>query len=101
MDISNLEKFLHDRIKVDNKPGNLAEKITISKDKTKITFNIKNGVVFAKRYIKYLVKKYLKKQELRDWIRVIAINQKAYELRYFNIQEDEEEAEGEGSDVEK
>eukprot|EP01112_Ceratiomyxa_fruticulosa_P021720 TRINITY_DN7754_c0_g1_i1.p2 TRINITY_DN7754_c0_g1~~TRINITY_DN7754_c0_g1_i1.p2 ORF type:complete len:186 (+),score=65.49 TRINITY_DN7754_c0_g1_i1:125-682(+) len=62
MDIGNLEKFLHDRIKVENKPGNLGGKITLTKDKTTITFNVKNGVVFAKRYIKYLVKKYLKKQ---------------------------------------
>ena len=42
---------------------------------------------FSKRYLKYLSKKYLKKQQLRDWLHVIASSKTAYELRYFNIHE--------------
>lgn len=45
--------------------------------------------------MKYLTKKYLKKKEIRDWLRVIASNQTTYELRYFNINNEEEEAEEE------
>ena len=37
------------------------------------------------RYLKYLTKKYLKKQQLRDWLHVIASSKNAYELRYYNI----------------
>ncbi|RWW53063.1 hypothetical protein BHE74_00040471 [Ensete ventricosum] len=44
-------------------------------------------------YLKYLTKKYLKKHNVRDWLRVIASNKdgSVYELRYFNIAENEAE----------
>lgn len=43
--------------------------------------------------VQYLVKKYLKKQMLRDFLRVVANNKTSYELRYFQMpQEDEETA---------
>lgn len=47
------------------------------------------------RYLKYLTKKYLKKHNVRDWLRVIASNKdrSIYELRYFNIAENEGEEE--------
>ena len=45
------------------------------------------------RYMKYLTKKFLKKHELRDWLRVIANSKDAYELRYFNINQEENEGE--------
>jgi large subunit ribosomal protein L22e len=44
----------------------------------------------SKRYLKYLTKKYLKKQQLRDFLRVIAHKKDSYELRYFNMTQDEE-----------
>lgn len=48
------------------------------------------------RYLKYMTKKYLKKNNLRDWLRVVANNKESYELRYFQINnEDEEEDEDE------
>ena len=46
---------------------------------------------FSKRYLKYLTKKYLKKQQLRDWMRVVAVNKVTYEIKYFDINQDEEE----------
>jgi len=48
---------------------------------------------FSKRYLKYLTKKYLKKQLLRDYLHVIAPTKDSYQLRYFNIQGDEEDEE--------
>lgn len=47
------------------------------------------------RYLKYLTKKYLKKHNVRDWLRVIASNKdrNVYELQYFNIAEGEGEEE--------
>jgi large subunit ribosomal protein L22e len=41
--------------------------------------------------LKYLTKKYLKKNNLRDWLRVVASSQTAYELRYFQINNEEED----------
>merc|ERR1719401_2441402 len=86
LDISHLEQFYLDRIKVNGKIGNLGDKVKVTRDKTKI--NISAELPFSKRYLKYLTKKYLKKQQLRDFLRVIAPNKKTYELRYFNINAD-------------
>ena len=51
--------------------------------------------MFFSRYLKYLTKKYLKKHNVRDWLRVISSNKdrNVYELRYFNIAENEGEEE--------
>ncbi len=46
-------------------------------------------------YMKYLTKKFLKKHELRDWLRVIANSKDSYELRYFNINQEDNEGENE------
>eukprot|EP00928_Gymnodinium_smaydae_P078706 TRINITY_DN627_c0_g4_i1.p2 TRINITY_DN627_c0_g4~~TRINITY_DN627_c0_g4_i1.p2 ORF type:complete len:124 (+),score=56.70 TRINITY_DN627_c0_g4_i1:160-531(+) len=86
---ADLEKFLKERIKVDGKTGNLGEKITVSREKAKI--HVSAEAPFSKRYLKYLSKKYLKKQQLRDFLRVVAPNKTSYELRYFNINDDKDE----------
>jgi large subunit ribosomal protein L22e len=88
-DSSEQEKFLHDRVKVNGKTGNLGEAVTISRDGNKITV-VTTGA-FSKRYLKYLTKKYLKKHSLRDWMRVVATTKNAYELKYFNINDEAEE----------
>ncbi len=90
-DASNFEKFLHDRIKVNNKAGNLGTKVVISRDKTKV--NVTAELPFSKRYLKYLTKKYLKKQQLRDYLHVVANDKSSYELRYFNINDGEKDEE--------
>ena len=91
--LSAFEKFLHDRIKVDGKAGNLGDAVKIGKDKNKITVTAQ--LPFSKRYLKYLTKKYLKKQILRQYLRVIATSKDAYELKYFSVELDDEEEEGE------
>jgi len=93
MEIASLEKFLEERIKVGGKAGSLGDSVTISRDKSKIIVTADSN--FSKRYLKYLTKKYLKKHNVRDWLRVIAANKdrNVYELRYFNIAENEAEEE--------
>jgi len=68
-------------------------KLQITREKTKL--NISAEAPFSKRYLKYLTKKYLKKQQLRDYLRVVASNKTTYELRYFNIHDTEGAAEEE------
>jgi large subunit ribosomal protein L22e len=87
MDAASFEKFLHDRIKVGGKAGNLGTKVAISRAGNKI--NVNAELPFSKRYLKYLSKKYLKKQQLRDYLRVIATGKNSYELKYFKISADE------------
>ena len=45
------------------------------------------------RVCRYLTKKFLKKQMLRDYIRVIAKSKQGYFLRYFNFNQGTEETE--------
>lgn len=40
-------------------------------------------------------KKYLKKQQLRDWLRVVSTSKGVYELRFYNVVNDAEEEEEE------
>ena len=65
--------------------------MSVSNDKTKVT--VTRTPRMSKRYLKYLTKKYLKKHNVRDWLRVIASNKdrNVYELRYFNIAEQEDD----------
>lgn len=34
-------------------------------------------------------KKYLKKQQLRDWLRVVSTSKNVYELRFYNVASEE------------
>lgn len=36
-------------------------------------------------------KKFLKKQQLRDWLRVVSTSKGVYELKFFNVVNDEAE----------
>jgi len=98
IDPAAFEKFLLERIKVDNKKGNLGSKVAVAREGNKVSVSTKDGEgsskhkdhVVSKRYIKYLTKKYLKKNEIRDYIRVIASGKLTYELRYFKTGEEAE-----------
>lgn len=90
------EKFLNERIKVNGKTGQLGEAIVVSRDKSKITV-VTTGA-FSKRYLKYLTKKYLKKHNLRDWLRVVASSKNAYELRYYDINDEAEDEDEDDED---
>uniref|UniRef100_A0A8C7P8H9 Large ribosomal subunit protein eL22 n=1 Tax=Oncorhynchus mykiss TaxID=8022 RepID=A0A8C7P8H9_ONCMY len=90
LDSANFETFLKERVKVNGKTGNLANVIEIARLKNKI--NVTSQKQFSKRYLKYLTKKYLKKNNLRDWLRVVASDKETYELRYFQISQEEEES---------
>ncbi|XP_046352067.1 60S ribosomal protein L22-like [Haliotis rubra] len=92
MDVASFEKYLHERIKVDGKTNNFGNNVTLERKKNKI--ELTSEIPFSKRYLKYLTKKYLKKNNLRDWLRVVASTKEAFELRYFQINQDEEEEEG-------
>lgn len=56
----------------------------ISPGNTKLT--VTSNIPLSKRYLKYLTKKFLKKNSLRDWIRVVASSKDVYQLRFYNIE---------------
>ena len=86
LEVAQFEKYLHDRIKIGGKTGVLASNnVTITRDRTKLTVASPADLKFSKRQLKYLSKRYLKKQQLRDYLRVVAASKNSYEMRYFNI----------------
>ncbi|XP_078266034.1 ribosomal protein eL22-like isoform X1 [Rhinoraja longicauda] len=93
LDSANFEQFLREKVKVGGKAGNLGTVVQIERLRNKIT--ITSAKQFSKRYLKYLTKKYLKKNNLRDWLRVVASDKESYELRYFQISQEEEESDAE------
>lgn len=86
-----LERFLQTHIKVNGKCNNMGDRVQVSREKAKVFVTAE--LPFSKRYIKYLTKKYLKKQMLRDFMRVVSSRDTVYELRYFQMpQEDDEDS---------
>lgn len=79
------EQFLKEKVKVNGKTGNLGNTVHIERLKNKIT--VTSEKQFSKRYLKYLTKKYLKKNNLRDWLRVVASDKETYELFQFDPQD--------------
>jgi len=91
---ADFEKFLKERIKVQGKTSNFGNALSIERGDKNSKVAVNATIPFSKRYLKYLTKKYLKKNLLRDTLRVIATSRDGYELRYFQIgneADDEEE----------
>lgn len=86
---SSFAEYLRQRVKVNGKTGKLGDQIKINDDGSKV--NVNSSIPFSKRYLKYLTKKYLKKHSLREFLYVIAKDKKTYEIKYFNIQQEEAE----------
>ncbi|KAF8545307.1 ribosomal protein L22e [Trichophaea hybrida] len=89
-DVAAFEKFLHDKIKVEKRTGNLGDIVQISQEgEGKIV--VVAHTQFSGRYLKYLTKKFLKKNQLRDWLRVVSTSKGVYQLRFFNVVNDAED----------
>lgn len=77
MKTDTFETFLNERIKVNGKKNQLAASgVKVEASKTKII--VTSEQLFSKRYLKYLTKKYLKRNSLRDWLRVVASSKVTY-----------------------
>ncbi|GLD67262.1 60S ribosomal protein L22 [Lates japonicus] len=85
MDAANFEQFLQERIKVNGKAGNLGGGVvSIERSKSKIAVN--SEVPFSKS--KVSCKSIYEKNNLRDWLRVVA-NTKELLTTCFQINQDE------------
>merc|ERR1712006_21173 len=85
--LKDFESYLTQNIKVDNKKGNLGSNVTVGLDKESLV--VESKIPFSKRYLKWLTKKYLKKQDLKEFLRVISTTKNTYQLKYFNIQNED------------
>ncbi|KAK2092920.1 60S ribosomal protein L22 [Saguinus oedipus] len=98
VDTANSEKFMQETIKVNGKAGNHGRGVvTIERNKSKITMT--SEMPFSKRYLKYLTKKYLKRNNLRDWLHIVANSKESYALltsklmEHMEVHNNEEEEE--------
>ena len=82
--LEDFEDFLKKRIKINGKKGNLGTKVSVNSDKNNLVVTAETP--FSKRYLKYLTKKYLKKNHIRDYLHVVAKDKNTYQIKYFNIQ---------------
>ena len=86
LDVAQFESYLHERIKIGGKTGALGtNNVTITRDRTKLTVASPAELAFSKRQLKYLSKRYLKKIQLREYLRVVAASPNSYEMRYFQL----------------
>lgn len=85
--MKDFEEFVRKRIKIHGKTGNLGDDVVVKGTDKKLEVNA--SIPLSKRYLKYLTKKYLKKQQLRDYLHVISTDKSTYQIKYFNIQQDE------------
>ncbi|XP_012372837.1 60S ribosomal protein L22-like 1 [Octodon degus] len=93
-DSGKFEQFLREKVKVNGKTGNLGDVIHLERFKNKITITIPD-LKFLQMYLKYLTKKYLKKNNLDHWLHTVASDKETYELQYFQISQDEDGSESE------
>ncbi|KAG9394386.1 Ribosomal protein L22e [Carpediemonas membranifera] len=92
-EISDFHQYLIEHFKVgkNGKAGQLGDDVTIKMEKYSVIIVSKDA--FAKRYLKYLAAKFLKKNDLRDYLRIVANAKNSYQLRYYSVDEETEEQE--------
>eukprot|EP00818_Percolomonas_sp_WS_P010316 CAMPEP_0117447338 /NCGR_PEP_ID=MMETSP0759-20121206/6823_1 /TAXON_ID=63605 /ORGANISM="Percolomonas cosmopolitus, Strain WS" /LENGTH=142 /DNA_ID=CAMNT_0005239669 /DNA_START=44 /DNA_END=472 /DNA_ORIENTATION=+ len=93
-DLDHFEKYIADNYKVVKgaHKGDLGKKVRLFKKSENL--HVHTDVKVSRRYLKYLTKKYLHRQELGEWLRVVSApgRQKGYTLKYFNIGQEEQPA---------
>merc|ERR1712080_713512 len=77
MEIASFNQYLKEHIKIEGKLGNL-DKVAVENSAKKLT--VTSDGPFSKRY--------LKNNNLREWLRVVAEDKPSYTLKYFNINQD-------------
>lgn len=87
--LESASKYLVNNIKVNRLKGKVGESVKVSisqkeKLKNSILVEADNKIRFSKRYLKYLVKKFLKKENISLYLRVISSGSSGYSVKLFN-----------------
>ncbi|KAH3903037.1 60S ribosomal protein eL22 SCDLUD_000647, partial [Saccharomycodes ludwigii] len=90
-DPSAYAKYLIDHIKVDGQTGNLGNAVAVEENGSVVT--VVSSTKFSGKYLKYLTKKYLKKNQLRDWIRFVSTKTNTYKLSFYQVTPEDDEDE--------
>ena len=86
-------KFLQNNMKLNGLKGKLGKTILINTDekreksKTSIVISVDSSIKFSKRYIRYLVKKFLKKEGVAKYLTLTATSPSAYIVKVIKKNE--------------
>lgn len=83
------QDFLKTHMKINDKKGNLGESVTWTTSGKLVQVVSKRKL--SKRYLKYLTKKFLKKNGILEYLKVISTNKATYEIRYIKYDDNEDE----------
>jgi large subunit ribosomal protein L22e len=82
-------KYLNQNIKINGLKGKLGELVKVTqsdkkdKQKNSLVVAADNTMKFSKRYVKYLVKKFLKRESISLFLRVISNGSNGYLVKLF------------------
>ena len=83
-------KYLNSNIKVNGLKNKLGESVKVAaadknvKQKNSLVVSVDNSMKFSKRYVKYLVKKFLKRENISLYLRVISSGSNNYLVKLFS-----------------
>jgi hypothetical protein len=66
------------------KVGQLGDNVKIAREGAG-QLSVTSSIPFSKRYLKYLTKKFLKKNQMREWLRVVATDKSIYALKFYSV----------------
>jgi large subunit ribosomal protein L22e len=93
LSIESASKFLNSNIKIDGLKGNLKDIIKINVDEKKnkkcLLIQVDNQLQFSKKYIKYLVKKFLKREGIVNYLTVLANSPNSYAVKVLKKNNEE------------
>jgi large subunit ribosomal protein L22e len=83
-------KYLNQNIKVNGLKNKLSDSVIVSttdkkdKQKNSLVVQADNTMKFSKRYVKYLIKKFLKRENVSLYLRVISSGPNSYLVKLFS-----------------
>ena len=85
LSIESAMKYINSNMKIDGLKGNLKDFVKINVDdkrnKKCLLIQVHNQMQFSKKYIKYLVKKFLKREGIVKYLTVLANSPNSYEVK--------------------
>ena len=80
--LESISRYLEVNMKLNGLKGKLGDSIKINiADKNNIIIQVENTLEFSKRYIKYLTKKYLKKEGIEKYMTINASSPNGYVVK--------------------
>ena len=85
LSIESAMKYINSNMKIDGLKGNLKNFVKINVDEKRnkkcLLIQVDNQMQFSKKYIKYLVKKFLKREGIVKYLTVLSNSPNSYEVK--------------------